>query len=56
MAKTIESSVEILKSVSRALLAAKETYIKDKEEKDEVVNRAFRIIKRELEYLEKNAE
>lgn len=56
MAKSIEGSVKVLHGVSKALLAAKETYVKDKDEKDEVVNRAFRIIKRELEYLEDNAE
>lgn len=54
MAKTTEESVRILEGVSRALLAAKETFVKDKEEKDDVIANAFRIIKRELTFLEKN--
>lgn len=53
--KTVETSVQILQGVSRALLAAKETFVKEKDEKDEVVNKAFRIIKRELDFIEKNA-
>jgi hypothetical protein len=56
VAKSIEDSVKMLRGVSQALLAAKEVYVKDKDEKDDVTNRAFRIIKRELEYLEENAE
>lgn len=54
MAKSIENSVRILEGVSRALLAAKETFVKEKEEKDEVINKAFRIIKRELDFIENN--
>lgn len=56
MAKSIENSVAILKGVSQALLAAKEVYVKDKEEKDAVTSRAFRIIKSELEFIEENQE
>jgi len=52
MAKSVEESVRILEGVSRALLAAKETFVKEKEEKDAVVNMAFRIIKKELTFLE----
>lgn len=53
--KTIEQSVRVLEGVSRALLAAKETFVKDKEEKDEVINKAFRIIKKELDFIEQNS-
>jgi len=52
MAKSIEESARILEGVSQALLAAKETFVKEKEEKDAVINSAFRIIKKELAYLE----
>lgn len=54
MAKSVEQSVRILEGVSRALLAAKETFVKEKEEKDAVINKAFRIIKRELDFLDKD--
>ncbi len=54
MAKTVKDSVETLRGVSKALLAAKETYVKDKDEKDAVINTAFRIIKRELEFIEQS--
>ena len=54
MAKTAEDSVRILEGVSRALLAAKETFVQNKDEKDEVIANAFRIIKRELAFLEEN--
>lgn len=53
MGKSVEDSVKVLDGVSRALLAAKETYVKDKDEKDGVINLAFGIIKKELEFIDK---
>lgn len=55
MAKSVESSVEVLRGVSKALLAANEAYVKEKKEKDEIINTAFRIIKREFKNIEDNA-
>ncbi len=56
MARSIEQSVRVLEGVSHALLAAKETFVKEKEDKDAVINKAFKIIKRELDYLESAGE
>jgi hypothetical protein len=55
MAKNIEESTKILMGVGQALSAANDVYVPDKKEKDDVKELAFKIIKRELEYLDKNA-
>ena len=52
MAKSVETSVRILEGVSTALRAAKETFVKEKEDKDRVVNKAFAIIEKELKFLD----
>ncbi len=51
MAKSIETSIRILEGCSTALLAAKETFVKDKDDKDRLVQKAFSIIEKELEFL-----
>jgi hypothetical protein len=52
MAKTVDLSLRTLECVAQALLAVKETFVKDKDEKDAVIKQAFEIIKKELTFIE----
>jgi hypothetical protein len=48
----LETAVTVLGAVSKSLLAVKETFVKEKEEKDAVIRQAFNIIKKELTVIE----
>ncbi len=52
MAKSVETSVRVLEGCAAALLAAKETFVKDKDDKDRLVQKAFAIIEKELKFLD----
>jgi len=51
--KTVEQSVRILEGVSQALLAIKETFVKNREDKDKYNAKGLAIIERELDFLGK---
>jgi hypothetical protein len=51
----LETAVAVLSAVSKSLLAVKETFVKDKEEKDQVIRQAFNIIRKELDFIEEHS-